>query len=249
MRHSNNKFFTAIQSFMQMLAIATIALLALGAVTLSVLAAAGVLPWLQLPIAYNGAVYEAGIAVQLLITVALLALCFFIPSSLRVLQLEKSHRTFEITMSDVAEAYALCHRADREGVFTMSSEFDAVKERIAHLRAHPDLPELEPGVLEAAAEMSYAFHELAETYSDEKVSRARSFLRQRQEEIALFQERIVKAQQTTRELKRWMEQVEMDEAIAESQLSQLEDALSDVLPKLGLETKRRESNVFAMAAE
>lgn len=238
------------QNIIQSLAIATIAAFAITAVALSGLAAAGIIPWLDLSMTFGGVVYaQAGMIVQLAVTLLLVSLCFFIPSSLRVLRLERTHRDFSITMSDVADAYAISHAADREGVFTMSSEFDSVKERIMHLRNHPDLPNLEGEVLEAAAEMSHTSRELASIYSDEKVERAKSFLVQRQEDIAEFQNQIVQANHTCRELKRWLEQVEVDEAIAESQLSQLEETLSEILPRLGLETKRRGGNVFTLAAE
>ena len=42
-------------------------------------------------------------------------------------------------MEDIARAYHLCHTADRAGVFTLSSEFDSVRERLAYQRDHPDL--------------------------------------------------------------------------------------------------------------
>ena len=53
--------------------------------------------------------------------------------------------------------------------------------------AHPDLGALEPEILELAAQMSRISQDLAETYSDEKVDRARTFLQQRQQEIDTFQ--------------------------------------------------------------
>ena len=57
----------------------------------------------------------------------------FMPANWRVLALENSHRSFRMRMEDVARAYMVAHAADREGVFQMSSEFDAVRERVSEL--------------------------------------------------------------------------------------------------------------------
>jgi len=73
----------------------------------------------------------------------------------------------------------------------MSSEFDAVRERLAYLRDHPDLDSLEPQVLELAAQMSHQSRELSDIYNDEKVTRAKTFLKQRQEEAERQQDLIV----------------------------------------------------------
>ena len=62
----------------------------------------------------------------------------------RVMRLENSHRSFRVTMWDVAQAYQAAHAADRDGCFRLKSEFDSVRERLEHLRRHPDLGVLEP---------------------------------------------------------------------------------------------------------
>jgi hypothetical protein len=219
---------------LQTLASAGLALAAASAVAVTLAAAAGWLPWLTLPLRFGDTVYaNAGMAVQtgLAALLTLVALC--LPGGLRVLRLERSHRDFTICMGDVAEAYRICHAADRAGAFTLSSEFDAVRERIRFLRDHPDLGALEPGVLEAAAQMSTVSAELAETYSDEKIERARGFLRQRQEEIEEFRDRIVTATRQCHDLRRWLDQVDLEESIMESQLSQLEEQLGETLERLG----------------
>ncbi|MFC2968339.1 hypothetical protein [Acidimangrovimonas pyrenivorans] len=71
-----------------------------------------------------------------------------------------------------ARALARAHGGDREGVFALSSEFDSMRERLTHLRKHPDLSGLEPELLELAAQMSHLSRDLARVYSDEKVARA-----------------------------------------------------------------------------
>lgn len=207
---------------------------ALAAVASCILSAAGVIPWLTMPLTFGDTVFpEAGIAVQCGIAAFLVVLSSFLPAAHRVNALERSHRDFAITMSDVAEAYRVCHAADRAGTFTLSEQFDQVKERIAFLRQHPDLGHLEPDVIEAAAQMSQTSEELARLYSDEKVSRAESFLKARQVEIAAFESRIEEAMAQSHRLRRWLEQVEVEESIAKSRIKQLEEQLGDTLEELG----------------
>lgn len=208
--------------------------LALGAVT--VMAAFGLAPWLEFSVTIGDVVHdEAGMYAQIGLTGLALLLCFFLPSNARIMRLETSHRRFSIGMQDVARAYAVAHSADREGLFHLSSEFDAVRERLAYLRAHPDLDQLEPQLLEVAAQMSHISRELAETYSDERVARARDFLRQRQHEVEQFNARLDQAKQVTSELKHWLHEVELEESVAASQLQRLQDELRDLLPDPGHE--------------
>jgi hypothetical protein len=207
---------------------------ALAAVLLTFLAAIGVVPWFTLMLQFGTAfVPSAGIWVQSGVTVLLCLLFFFIPSNGRILALENSHRNFHVSMQDVARAYHVCHTADRAGVFTMSSEFDQVRERLAFLRDHPDLAQLESGVLTLAAQMSQQARHLAEVYSDEKVARAKDVLAQRQREAEEQKVRIVEALHICRQIKRWADQVEVEEAIVASQLRQLDEQLQAALPMLG----------------
>ena len=207
----------------------------------------GFMPLLTLPLQFGDVVYpQAGAALQIGFVVLLVAICSTLPSGFRVRRLETSHRDFSICMSDVAEAYQFCHAADREGVFNLATEYDAVKERIMFLRSHPDLRELEPEILEAAAEMSYASRELAEIYSDENVSRARGFLKHREEEIALFEDKIDRALSVSRELRRHKEAVEVEEASMENRLHSLEEEFGTLLTELGFSRSRRPANVVAL---
>lgn len=225
-----------LQTCMQYLSLTFLCALALGAVTASALAFAGVLPWLDLPLAYGGeAVPQAGMIVQLGVTVLLLSFLFFLPTNFRVMQLENSHRRFNVTMTDVARAYHAAHAADRAGVFKLPSEFDSVKERLQHMRNHPDLGSLEPEVLELAAQMSHLSRDLAETYGDDRVARAKEFLAQRQEEVDEFEARIADAHQILSDLKRWHERVALDEDVAKSQLDRLREELSDLMPEIFIE--------------
>ena len=235
------------QIFMQRISLFLMLSLAFAVIGGTGLAAFSVLPWLVLPLTFGGVTYEwAGQAIQIAFALFALSLCFYLPANSRIMALEKSHRAFALRMDDVARAYHAAHAADRNGVFTLSSEFDSVKERIMHLKNHPDLEELEPEILEIAAQMSHESRELAALYSDEKVDRARNFLRQRQQEVRKLEERIENAKIITGEIRHWQQQVEMDESIVASQLRRLQDDLVEVLAPLGLDLMQDDPKVVTM---
>jgi hypothetical protein len=226
--------FLTVSRFLHVASLFVLGAAALAALTATLLAAAGVLPWLTLMGQYGTTFLpQAGIWVQVGVTVLLCLLAFFLPSNARILALENSHRSFQVSMEDVARAYFLCHTADRRGVFTMSSEFDAIRERLAFLREHPDLGQLEAGVLTLAAQMSQQARHLADVYSDDKVARAKDFLAQRQKEAEDQQARIVEALHICRQIRRWADQVEIEESVVASQLQQLDEQLQRALPLLG----------------
>ncbi len=194
---------------------------------------AGHAAWLQMPLTFGDTTYTgAGMVLQIGMTALAVGLCFFLPSNARVMALETSHRRFHMGMEDVARAYQVAHAADREGVFTLKSEFDSIRERMAFLREHPDLSDLEPSVLEVASQMSHLSRELAAVYSDRNVARARDFLIQRQQEVEDFNRRLEHAKVVANDMRRWLDRVEMDEAVAESQLARLCDQLTEILPEL-----------------
>lgn len=196
----------------------------------------GLWDWITLPLSYRGQPIEnAGMYVQIGLSILAIGLCFFLPSNLRILKLETSHRAFHIGMQDVARAYAAVHAADRQSTFRLSSEFDAIRERLSYLRDHPDLSTLEPQVLEVAAQMSHLSSELATVYADEKIDRARNFLKERQREVELFNARLVQAKQISTEMKQWLHEVELEESVAVAQLERLRAEMREILPELGVE--------------
>ena len=201
-----------------------------------VLAAAGVWPWLGLDARLGeGPSVDIGRYVQIGFVLTAFGMMAFLPAVDRLLALERSHRDFHVTMDDVARAYARAHAADREGVFTLSSEFDAVRERLLFLREHPDLARLEPEVMELAAQMSHTTRDLADIYNEEKVARAKAFLKERQRELSAFSENLALALSVTDELKRYQRDVEDSERQANRQMDRLEKDLREVLPQLGYE--------------
>ncbi len=224
------------QVLLQRLALVAFVVAALTLTALTGLAVLGMVPWLEFTAHVGDTPYpEAGRVAQIGVTALAVLLCVYLPANWRMLRLETSHRRFEIGMQDVARAYALAHAADRRELFDLSSEFDAVRERLAYLRDHPDLDSLEPALLEVAAQMSHISRELAEVYSDEKVARARAFLTQRQQEVEAFNARLDHAKQVCQELRHWAHQVELEESVAVSQLNRLRDDLRSLLPELGHE--------------
>lgn len=235
---------SACQTFSLFLIVTSAMVLVVG----SGLALAGLLPWLDLPLSVNGApVAQAGMYAQLAVTALLLSLCFFVPTNHRVMRLEAAHHGFSMRMEDVTRAYALAHAEDRKGVFQATAEYDAVKERMVHLRDHPDLGSLEPDLLEVAAQMSQISQNLAQAYADEKVDRARDFLVQRQQEVAQFQERLDHAKALNCDIRQWLNRVEMDEAVAQSQLDRLIGELDDVLPEARTHAKEASGRVVRLS--
>ncbi len=225
-----------LQQFLQKLALTAVVVFSTISVGATIAALVGLAPWLSFTASFGETTIPyAGMIAQLFFAALALSLCFYLPSNRRILELEKSHRDFHISMDDVARAYAVAHKADRENEFSLSSEFDAVRERIQFMRDHPSLETLEPSVLEVAAQMGSEARELAEIYSDEKVARARSFLKQRQEEIEQYRDRLTLAQNTVKDLKRWSQQVHVEDSVVQAQMARLEEDLAELLPLLGYE--------------
>ncbi|KEP71229.1 DNA repair protein [Thioclava dalianensis] len=196
----------------------------------------GLAPWLEidarlgdLPVPNFGIWLQGGVAALALI------LLLYLPSASRVSRLEGSHRNFKISMTDVAQAYRAAHDSDRSASFALSGEFDAMRERMEYLRRHPELGDLEPELLELAAQMSLQSRDLSRIYSDQKVSRARTFLKQRQQETDRLAEQIALARRTCDELREWITDVEVEERKVSAELKLLERDLRDILPALGYE--------------
>jgi hypothetical protein len=194
----------------------------------------GLFPWPSLRVLFaDGMSTDIGIWLQLGVTFFLILVSLLLPANGRMLRLERSHRSFAMGVQDVAHAYRLAHAADRAGVFALSGEFEAVRARLEHLRNHPDLAQLEPELLQLAAQMSFITRDIAQTYSDQKVARARSFLAQRQEEVQASKDRIAIARRTVDELRRWLTDIEAEERQVEQQIKRLEGDLREILPPLG----------------
>ena len=219
---------------MHLLSYGLLVMLAACAGFYTILSALGYVPWLTMPLMFGDiAVENGGVWVQSAVTAILVSFMFFAPSTNRMLALEKSHRNFRISMEDVTKAYQISHAADRAGLFTTSSEFDAVRERMQFLRDHPDLGTLEQDLLTVASQMGEKSRELADIYSDDKIARAKRFLAERQAEAERQQEQIIEALHICREVRAWADQVETEESVVANQLEQLDRQLQSVLPQLG----------------
>ena len=227
-----------------------IVVLALILIAASLAAAFGLLPWPQIALFFGGtALPNAGMWLQLGLTLLLGLMTFYLPANARMSRLERSHRSFAMGREDVAQAYRQAHAADRAGAFALSGEFEATRARMEHLRQHPDFQHLEPELLQLAAQMSVETRDLAQAYSDIKVARAKNFLQQRQEEVQQLTDRLVIARRTCDELRRWMGDVQAEEMQAQVQLKRLEADLKEILPTLGYDfdlEDHRDANVVAL---
>lgn len=206
-----------------------IAVTAAGLLGATVLSATGAMPWVVLQVSYGGVPVDwAGQAFQIGLTALMLLLAAYVPTSRQVLMLEATHRDFAIGMDDVTRAYQAAHAADRKRMFEMQREFDAVRERFHHLKSHPDLPEIDAELLTIAAQMSQQSRELAQAFSDEKVARATESLHQRRRDAEELQDRIQSAHAAIRDIRRQLDNVEVEEASVESQLGRLREDFSEL---------------------
>lgn len=242
--------FTGLQRYGQMVLQAVLLLITLALIATSFAAAFGVIPWPQIALFYAGnAVPEAGMWLQIGLTVLMVIMLFTLPANTRMARLERSHRSFAMGMEDVSHAYRMAHAADRTGVFALSSEFDAMRSRMEMLRSHPDFQHLEPELLQLAAQMSHETRDLARRYSDDKVDRAKRFLTQRQEEVQALTDRLSIARSTCAELRRWLTDIESEERQAQLQIKRLEADLKEILPTLGYDFDLedvRDANVVSL---
>jgi hypothetical protein len=238
------------QGAVQMGAQTTIAALAIAFTGATIAATLGLLPWPQIALFFGGtALPNAGMWLQIGLTLMLILMTFYLPANARMARLERSHRSFAMGMNDVSHAYRQAHAADRAGVFALSGEFESMRARMEHMRKHPDFQHLEPELLQLAAQMSIETRDLARAYSDEKVTRAKGFLKQRQEEVQALTDRISIARTTCDELRRWMGDIQAEELQAQTQMKRLEADLKEILPTLGYDfdlDDHRDANVVAL---
>ncbi|WP_241462606.1 DNA repair protein [Tateyamaria sp. ANG-S1] len=248
-----NHLIFAARTFAEMmrrLALILFAGLALFSVLATGLAVAGIWPWIDLPVMWDGLhVAHAGMLAQIGLTVFAVALCFFLPTNARIMQLENSHRQFSVRVDDITRAYHAAHHADRDGVFNLGDAFESTRDRLAYLRDHPDLGMLEPELLELAAKMSHISRDLAEAYSTERVERARSFLKQRQFEIAQFNDRLEQAKAIHGEFSTWINRLDLEENVARAHLERLLDEMERLLPELNQPAKPSKVTQLPMRVE
>ncbi|MEL7202547.1 MAG: DNA repair protein [Pseudomonadota bacterium] len=232
--------YLRVSMYGQLAAMILFSIFGLVLLVLSGLAMAGVLPWLQMEVAYLGqTVPWAGQAFQIGLTVMVLLLAVYVPTNRRIMMLEASQRDFALSMDDISRAYAAVHLADKRDAFGMEREFDAVRERFEYLRKHPDLPEIDGELLTIAAQMSEQSRHLAKTFSEEKMLRARESLTQRRADAEELETRIQAANAASVELRRGLEDVEFAENSAAAQLMRLREDLAEIEARIAGEDARK----------
>lgn len=169
----------------------------------------------------------------LLALLTFVALCAALPSANRVLTLNLTHRDFRINMLDVQRAYWLMHQADREGVFELKEQFDAVRERIDWALSQPELREIDQNLLVVAAQMSTKSKDLAEAFSQEKETRARAAIAQRLEDIVDFEARVHVAAQLEADIRGLLREIDMRETSARAQLALHMEVIEPLLDNVG----------------
>lgn len=237
-------------AFMRWVALGLFAVAAVALVVSTALSVAGIWPWIDLAVMWNGAhVAKAGMIAQIGLTIFAVALCFFLPTNARIMKLEHSHRRFNVGVDDITRAYHAAHHGDRAGTFALADAFESTRDRLSYLRDHPDLGMLEPELLELAAKMSHISRDLAEAYSDTKVERARSFLQQRQFEIEQFTDRLEQAKAIHGEFSTWINRLDLEEGVARAQLERLLDEIERLLPELNQQSTPAKVTQLPMRVE
>ena len=88
-----------IQQIFQRIAFAAIVLSSITLLSLTIMAAIGVVPWLAIKMNYDGLPIEnAGMIAQIILTTFMIMMCFFLPGNARIMRLENSHRSFTVGM-------------------------------------------------------------------------------------------------------------------------------------------------------
>ena len=115
---------------LQGIAAIAIATGAIAMLSYTVLAIFGAADWLNMPTTFGDiTLLNFGIYVQLAATALMVSTALLIPTNMRLNALERSHRSFQIGMEDVAHAYHMCHTADRAGVWTADRAREARRAR------------------------------------------------------------------------------------------------------------------------
>lgn len=219
------QFISNIQGVLQWIVAGALVAAGLGLAAWTALGAAGSVPMLSVPAVVGVNPVDAGPLLQIGAAIVLLAIVALLPGLARVRRLEAAHRSFRVGMEDVSRAYWAAHAADRAGLFALGREFDAVRERLEFLRRHPDLGAHEPELLELAAQMSAEARELAAIYSDEKVARAETMLAERRMEVERLTGLVERAHGVTRDLRRALDEVTLDEDVARARIDRLREEI------------------------
>jgi len=105
-----NSIFQKTLHLVQSLTLGGLLVTSVALIGTCIASAIGLIPWLHAPMTFGGTVIEnAGMYGQIFVAVLVASLLFFVPLNKRVMQLERTHRDFQISMDDVAQAYYLCH--------------------------------------------------------------------------------------------------------------------------------------------
>jgi ribosome-associated toxin RatA of RatAB toxin-antitoxin module len=123
------------------------------------------------------------ITVEMLLLMTALIVLALAYSYRSALTIEVTRTNFQINMEDVMHAFARIFEADRNGMFHLPQQFDAINERLSWVRQQPEFQESEHAVLLLAAEMSVASQNLDHAYGEEVIESAQTLLAQRETQL------------------------------------------------------------------
>jgi len=154
---------------------------------------------------------------------------------------------FRVKMDDVVRAYYAAHAADRSGVFKLTGEFDAMRERMEWLSDHPELQALTPDLRLLGAQMSIVTRDLARRYSDEVVQEVDDLLTHSERDCDQFEEQVNRSLEAQAAIRTRVQKLDLRYATAYSQDSAVTEAIEQELEPLGLKLdKSSGSNVLTL---
>lgn len=138
----------------------------------------GFMPWLYVPLQFGqeGAVVDRGTIIQLLLVLVMFSLCYNIPSSARIMRMEVIKHKEHLGLQDIMTATAHLFEEDRNGAFSVTTQFDNITRRIEMLQRHETLDKLSDKHQATAAMISYQVRKFAKKFSKKKVDRANTAL-------------------------------------------------------------------------
>jgi FtsZ-binding cell division protein ZapB len=154
-----------------------------------------------------------------------------------------------MNMQDVQQAYYNAFAADRTRMFSLASEFDAIRARFEYLKSLPDFARVKPEILTIAAQMGYLSRDLAAATSEVQIEQATTFLLQRQQEIETWKTRIDNLRQLEGQIRGAANELTMEEASLASQGQRYVDEIQRLLAQMGYEIVPATSNVVSITPQ
>lgn len=210
---------------------------------------AEVAPTIALNLEVNGQSVNFATGLGVILSLIGISIIGLTVGNARAIKLENSHRNFHIGMDDVEMAFLQAFAADKAGMFRLPNLFDAVRERMLHLRNLPDLQGFEPDILALAAQMSQVSAKVAQAFSEEKVAHAQAFIAQRLDEVVRLERQITTLRELKASIKKQALTITTDKAALDKEAEATWNEIVQILASLGYSVAETSSNVTRLEAK